>query len=311
MLHIKNLDEGLELFKALGSDIRVKIVKLLLENEGINMNELASRLNITNGALTSHIKKLEKCGIVTIATIPSGHGNQKICSVHVDKLLIDIIPANETENVYNTDLKIGHYTDFQVYPTCGLATDQKIIGEVDDVRYFAHPDRYQADILWFTKGYVEYDIPKFIPKGQSITDIMISMELSSEAPGINNNWPSDITFSLNGKEVGIWTSPGDFGDIRGLFTPSWWFPNWNQYGLLKLLVVNRQGTFIDGLKISDVTLSDIQADQTSVLKLRFAVNEFSKNVGGLTIFGKTFGNYAQDIKVSIHYQPISEMQPSH
>ena len=26
-------------------------------------------------------------------------------------------------------------------------------------------------------------------------------------------------------------------------------------------------------------------------------------VGGLTIFGSTFGNYAQDIKVSISYSP--------
>lgn len=50
MLHIKNLDEGLSIFKALGSEIRVKIIKILLENHGMSMNELASRLNITNGA---------------------------------------------------------------------------------------------------------------------------------------------------------------------------------------------------------------------------------------------------------------------
>ena len=64
MLHIKNLDEGLSIFKALGSEIRVEIIKILLENHGMSMNELASRLNITNGALTGHIKKLEDSGIV-------------------------------------------------------------------------------------------------------------------------------------------------------------------------------------------------------------------------------------------------------
>ena len=57
MLHIKSLDEGLEVFKALGSEIRINIIKLLLENREMNMNELASSLGITNGALTSHIKK--------------------------------------------------------------------------------------------------------------------------------------------------------------------------------------------------------------------------------------------------------------
>ena len=62
MLHIKNLDEGLPVFKALGSELRINIVKLLLENREMNMNELASALGITNGALTSHIKKLEESG---------------------------------------------------------------------------------------------------------------------------------------------------------------------------------------------------------------------------------------------------------
>ena len=67
MLHIKTLDDGLEIFKALGSEIRIEIVKILLENHGMNMNELASKLKITNGALTNHIKKLEDCGIVSIS----------------------------------------------------------------------------------------------------------------------------------------------------------------------------------------------------------------------------------------------------
>ena len=42
MLHIKNIDEGLKVFKALGSEVRVQIVKLLLKNHAMNMNELAT-----------------------------------------------------------------------------------------------------------------------------------------------------------------------------------------------------------------------------------------------------------------------------
>ena len=57
MLHITSLEDGLDLFKALGSEVRISIIKLLLSHKGMNMNELASSLNITNGALTSHIKK--------------------------------------------------------------------------------------------------------------------------------------------------------------------------------------------------------------------------------------------------------------
>ena len=188
MLHIKSLDDGLEIFKALGSNIRIEIIKILRENNGMNMNDLASCLNITNGALTSHIKKLEDCGLITIASESAGHGNQKICSVHLDKILIDVDSPEEDANVYQTELKIGHFSNYDVYPTCGLASSTTVIGEVDDTRYFAHPDRYNADILWFTKGFVEYIIPNFIPFSQKIDKITISAELGSEAPGINDVW---------------------------------------------------------------------------------------------------------------------------
>lgn len=177
MLHIEKLEDGLEIFKALGSEIRIEIVKILLENNGMSMNELAGRLNITNGALTNHIKKLEDCGIVSISNELAGHGNQKKCSVYLDKILIDIDSQEDFKNIYQTSIKVGHFTDYDVYPTCGIASGTALIGEVDDTRYFAHPERYEADILWFTKGYVEYIIPNFIPFGQKIDQITVSLEI--------------------------------------------------------------------------------------------------------------------------------------
>lgn len=308
MLHIKSLDEGLDIFKALGSEVRIEIIKILLENHGMNMNELASKLNITNGALTSHIKKLEDCGLITVSSESTGHGNQKKCSVHQDKILVDMTSQEDFKNVYQTDLKIGHFSDYKVYPTCGLASNKTIIGEVDDTRYFAHPDRYEADILWFTRGYVEYIIPNFIPSAQKIDQITISFELGSEAPGINDVWPSDISFFINDKKIAMWISPGDFGNVKGIFTPDWWYPNWNQYGLLKILVVNKKGTFIDGLQVSDVSILDFNFDFRSTIKLKMEVEEDAEHVGGLTIFGKSFGNYNQDIAVRINYSPILETE---
>jgi predicted transcriptional regulator len=304
MLHITSLSEGLDLFKALGSDMRVDILNLLLENNNMNMNEMASRLNITNGALTSHIKKLENCGLITTSSESAGHGNQKICSIHFDKILIDLDKDADYENVFSTELRVGHYSSYKISPTCGLASANALVGEVDDARYFEHPDRYNADILWFTKGYVEYAIPNLIPASQKITQITLSAELSSEAPGVNENWPSDISVYLNDVCIGKWTSPGDFGDVRGIFTPDWWYPNWNQYGLLKLIVINKKGTFIDGLKISDVNIESFHLDSHSTIRFRMGVDDDAAHVGGLTIFGKTFGNYGQDIRVNIHYAPL-------
>lgn len=307
MLHITSLDDGLEIFKALGSEMRVEIVKTLLQNGSMNMNELAGRLGITNGALTSHIKKLEDCGIVTVSSEAGGHGNQKLCSVHQDCILVDLeSQADKGRNVYNSEIKVGHFTDYEIYPTCGLASERSIIGEVDDARYFAHPDRFSADILWFTRGYIEYIIPNFIPASNRIDQITVSAELGSEAPGVNDVWPSDIQFSLNGTVLGSWTSPGDFGNMRGTFNPDWWYPEWNQYGILKLIAVNHQGTFIDGLKISDVNIDQLQLDCRSTIKFRFSVPDDAEHVGGLTIFGKSFGNYRQDINARISYSRCIE-----
>ena len=306
MLHVKNLDEGLEVFKALGSELRINIIKLLQENHEMNMNELATSLGITNGALTSHIKKLEESGIIQVMTERGGHGNQKICKVAVDKIVVDV-ESEETEedqNIYNTEVKVGHYSDYNVYPTCGLATSKAIVGEVDDPRYFSHPDRINAGILWFTKGYIEYMIPNLLPSATKIDQITVSLEISSEAPGINNDWPSDISIFLNDVKIGTWTSPGDYGDVQGIFTPDWWFPNWNQYGLIKMIVINKKGTFVDGLKISDVTINQFNLDYKSTVRFKFEIEEDAKNIGGITIFGSEFGNYNQDIKVRIAYSPM-------
>ena len=309
MIHITSLDDGLETFKALGSDTRIQILNILLENEQMSMNQLATELNISNGALTGHIKKLEECGLINISNESAGHGNQKMCSVTQDRIIVDIKKPIDYKNVFETEIKVGQFSRHQVWPTCGIATSESVIGEFDDIRYFDHPDRFTANILWFTKGYVEYTIPNLIPSNQRITQLSISAELSSEAPGIDNNWPSDISFYINDTKIGMWTSPGDFGDVHGMFTPQWWPQNWNQYGLLKLLVINDYGTYIDGLKISDVSTLSLHLDYSSDIRLRLAVENDSEHVGGITLYGKSFGNYDQDIRVAINYAPLVAAQP--
>lgn len=308
MIHITSLDEGLETFKALGSEIRLQILNILLENDQMSMNQLANELNISNGALTGHIKKLEECGLISTSNESASHGNQKMCSLIQDRLIVDFEKPIDYTNVFNTSIRIGQFSSYNVCPTCGVATCESVIGEMDDVRYYDHPDRFNADMLWFSKGYVEYVIPNLIPVQQKISQISISMEIASEAPGSSNNWPSDISFYINDTRLGFWTSPADFGDVRGIFTPEWWPINCNQYGLLKLLVINKKGTYIDGLKISDVTINMLHLDYTSSIRFRLAVEEDAAHVGGLTLYGKTFGNYAQDIQVSINYTPIDPVE---
>ena len=72
--------------------------------------------------------------------------------------------------------------------------------------------------------------------------------------------------------------------------------------MYKLLSVNRSGTFIDGIKISDVRIGELGIAPGASVTFRLSVPETAKNVGGLTIFGRSFGNYHQDIKIRMLYQ---------
>ena len=300
MRYIKDMKEQLDVFSALGSEIRLQILSLLLKNGKMNMNDLARAAGLSSGALTPHIRRLEECDLIRINAEASGHGNQKICEPHIE-VLFDFSRRKSKHNEYRSHLRVGQYSGCLIYPTCGLSTAQAILGEVDDARYFTHQKRFEADILWFTKGYVEYMIPCVIPKHAAIEQISISAELSSEAPGSNAQWPSDIHFYLNGTLLGIWTSPGDFADVPGIFTPDWWFSSWNQYGLLKTLTIQKEGTYIDSQRISDVSIDSLNLHPMTPMYFRMAVPDTAEHVGGLTIFGRDFGNYNQDIEFRILY----------
>ncbi|WP_213410540.1 hypothetical protein [Xylanibacillus composti] len=58
--------------------------------------------------------------------------------------------------------------------------------------------------------------------------------------------------------------------------------------------MNATGSYIDGQRISDVKLDDLDIRRKQ-WQFRLVVLEDAKHVGGLTLFGSGFGNYNQDI----------------
>ncbi|MBU3155446.1 ArsR/SmtB family transcription factor [Clostridium estertheticum] len=293
-------EKWLPVYEALDSSVRIKIINLLSELP-LNIKEIASKLELSSAIITMHINKLEKAGIVKGERTKSKGGVQKICSLILDGIVIDF-PRKIQKRVKHHEyiVPIGQYTDFEVTPTCGLATTEKIIGYFDDTRSFLDSQRVAAKILWFTQGFVEYKLPNYLLTTQNPSELEISMEIGSEAPGANKNWPSDISFIMNGIKIGEWTSPGDFADVKGKYTPNWWISDINQYGMLKIIKINEKGSFIDGEKISDVKLSDINI-RSKQWKLRLEVAADAKHIGGLTVFGSGFGNYDQDLIFRLYY----------
>ncbi|MFC5468154.1 ArsR/SmtB family transcription factor [Cohnella suwonensis] len=294
-------ENNLPLFEALASNVRIKILELLGQKPMI-MKDLASALGLSNSIITVHIKKLEKADLIRTEMIPGKGASQKLCTLIADRIEL-VFPSKGLipRNFHISNTSIGHFTDFDVKPTCGLATKYKIIGDgFDDPRYFLDQERVDAKILWFSKGFISYKIPNYLMPNEEPEELEITMELASEAPLSNAHWPSDISFSFNGFPVGKWTSPGDFGGTRGKYTPEWWNIEMNQYGLLIHIRINGDGTFIEGTKVSDYTINNVDIRRLQ-WDLKLEVKEDAKNIGGLTIYGAGFGNYYQDIVSKLTY----------
>lgn len=300
--------QNVEFFEAISSETRIKIIRMLDERK-MNIKEIAIVLGISSAIVTKHIQQLEKVNIVKCENLAGKRGTQKICSLDMDHATLRFRAIAKNDNYFIHSIPVGQYTSFNIRPTCGLASESKIIGIVDDPRYFADPDHTKASILWFGSGWVEYTLPNYLLSNQSVKSMEISLEICSEAPGYNENWPSDITFYVNGLPIGLWTSPGDFGKNKGVLTPDWWNLGTN-HGLLKTILVSDSGSFIDGIKTSDINITDLDLSYGKEISFKIANDEQAKNVGGISIFGRNFGNYDQDIKVILTHDPVLQNEAS-
>lgn len=300
-MEIELIRDALPVIHALDSDTRIDMINLLAHNQ-MTVTELASTLHYSKAIISKHIQVLRDAHIVYDIDSPSDHRQKKL-SVRSDSILINLPEKIYPNYQYTTyDIPLGNYfSDYNISPTCGLASTNSIIGPVDDPDVFLSAKRLSANLLWFSQGQIEYVIPN--PYRGSIQPEMIeiSFEISSEFPGSNNNWPSDISFWMNSTKVGTWTVPGNYSDVRGRLTPNWWSSKFSQYGILKHLRIQHNDTGIDGVHLSDYTLSDLHLNDISNLHFRIGIDPDSKNQGGLTIFGKTFGNYAQNIRIVCYY----------
>ena len=299
-------EDGIEVLKAFASPARVKVLKLLHTKGAMNINDIARALDLPQSSVSSNVQILEDAGLIRTETQRARKGNQKICHTLFDEFLVmfkEDTAATNSDTV-EVAMPLGLYTSCAVSAPCGLCSTEGIIGLLDVPDTFLDPGRMGAGLIWFTRGYVEYQFPNNtkLMSGQ-LTSMEFSLELSSEAPGTAANWPSDISVSVNKVDIGTWTSPGDYGDQRGVYTPAWWKLKGSQYGKLKSWRVTEAGTYVDGVKISPVSLKDLDLEPHRSIRLRVGVREDAKHPGGINIFGRGFGNYDQDIVLRMTMRP--------
>lgn len=300
-------EERADVLHGLASPVRVRILRALHTAGGLNVNDIAARLDLPQSTVSSNLSILEEAGLIRTETQKARKGTQKICRAVFDEVVVmfkEDVAATKSDAI-EVSMPVGLYTSCEVSAPCGLCSADGIIGLLDVPNVFLDPDRMKAGLIWFTRGFVEYQFPNNAKlSNTSLESIEFSMELSSEVPGTSADWPSDITVAINGKDVGTWTSPGDFGDKRGVYTPDWWKLKGSQYGKLKSWRVTRGGTFVDGVKISAVSLEDLDLETHHSVRLRIGVKQDAKHPGGINIFGRGFGNYDQDIVLRLETKRI-------
>ncbi len=297
-----NSDTSLALLKALSSETRLAILAYLGDRL-VNVNDIAVALQIAPSSATTHIQILEKADLIRTEVIPATHGLQKLCARTYDDVHIRLerTIANSHDS-FSITMPIGQYYDFDVHPTCGLATETGLTGLLDTPATFYEPEHVFAQLLWFRYGYVTYRFPNHLPSGATPVRFDLSAEICSEAPLHHLDWPSDITVWVNGIDLGTWTSPADFGGERGLLTPGWWETKDSQFGLLKRWSVASDGSYVDGKNISSVCMQDLRLDEKPFIEVRIGVKPDALNLGGLNLFGEKFGNYPQPIVLKIDFE---------
>lgn len=299
-MNIKISLENYMFFNALASKTRLKIIEILLKKSS-NYSEIAALLNISIVMVSKHINILEKANIVEVMESNGKKGKQKSCRLIVTNYQL-MHNNSEDNNITHLEIPVGHFINYKIPrgKTCGIATTKELLGRCDDPRYFSHPERYNAKIIWMEEGEISYCLPGYLIDKEKISSLEFSLELCSEAPGVKEDYPSDIYFYLNDALMAMWTSPGDFGNKKGIYTPKWWYLS--EYGLLVTIKINKIGTFLNGVLFSSQTINQyfLFDEIDNIFKISAPKN--TPNSGGLNLFGREYGNYNHDILVTLKHK---------
>lgn len=287
---------------ALSSKTRLDILEIINLNSGISIVALAQKLDIAVSSAAFHVELLSKAGLILTANAPGKHGTMRTCHALTSKIRIDLLTRQiqDQYNIFSYNIPIGSYNDCFATPTCGLASETEILEQADAPSAFFSPRKNEAQIIWMRHGRLTYKIPNYFLEANTPQEISFSMELCSEAPFYNLNYPSDITIWINGVETSTYTCPSDYGDRTGKLTPKWWSPKLTQYGELIKFSTDKKGSYINKIPIpNSPTIDQLHLKENPYISFKIGIKDDAINKGGLNIFGEKFGDYPQNIIMRI------------
>lgn len=300
ILDSKDTENIAKIGRALSSPQRVSILKALAKKP-MNLLEISDALKMPVSSVSFNVDVLEDAKLVLVEYKPAIKGHMKLCSITNTSIHI-LMETHEEENNQDIviEMPVGCYTEAKFDEGYLVSEKGFIYREKDCPDAIFNPERIKGQLFSFKSGHVIYDFPNYCHDNNANYKLSVSLEMCSEAPFYRNDWPSDITIWLNDIEIGTFTSPGDFGGKRGVFTPLFWKTESTQFGLLKTFSIDANGCYIDGVQVVNKNrIKDLNLDNSNTIRLKIGFKENAIHMGGINIFGRHFGNYAQDIVLTI------------
>lgn len=307
-LSLKNeedIDSIVCLCDALGNETRLRILQTLQKEPFIyTVPELVKLTKIPTSTLLHHLKKLEKANIIHLTYRTSSHGTVRMVTRDMKGANLSFYYNNykSSKHVLSSvqSVGVGMYTSFDVDGSYICLVGDKLLTDKADVY---NPKHFEAQLIASSNGRVTYEFSNTVALHKEVVELLISLEICSEAPYHDNNYMSDITFWINGKEITTYLSDGDYGDRVGILNPDYWPKVNTQYGKLVNLSIKKDGVYINDVKFeSKYNLENINLTKGNKLTLTIGNKSTAEHVGGFNIFGKTFGDYPQDICLQFFYE---------
>lgn len=301
VLDLINLQQTAQVGKALSSEVRLEMLKFLIEKSA-NISEIAAEFNLPQSSAALHVKVLEEAGMISVVERPGVRGAQKVCGISFEDIYLNAFKhtmSHSDSKTISFPMPIGNYYDCEVGGNCGIVSEIGYLGVEDSPSGFYWQNRNEAQLLWFNTGFVEYRFPIHLLKSGQLQEVSFSFEICSEAPGYQNVWPSDITVWINGQEIVTMMIPGDFGGRRGRLNPEWWGDTMTQYGMYKSIKIDSLGCYEDDVKCSDQSLETLHLEKGNYISFKLGVKPDAMHIGGMNLFGEKFGDYAQGIIMKV------------
>lgn len=303
-LYRDSSDEIARIGRALSIPDRVDILKLLSNKNIMSVNEIAKALDIPLSSVSLHVRILEDAGLVTCERMPSLHGTAKMCAYkNVDLLLhMNDEPLNE-EQVFEQNMPLGGYAEaIGITEPCGMASTTGPIAVYNRPVCFYLPERLKTQVLWFMSGRLVYHFAPFPRKsGMRVRQIECSFEACAHAK-LEQAWQTSYNLLINDQLLGSAVCTCETDGKRGNHNPDWWPDVATQYGTLFRWRVDREGCWLQGKHVSDLTVDKLSLESESPIRVAIDVPSDAEENHGINLFGSEFGNYSQALRLTITYE---------